>query len=332
VLDVALAIALVVSAFAAIVPTVAYCVAFYWADRYEREPLSLLLVAFVWGAIPAVFVSLIGELVLGSPFVSDVDSLQAALVQGVLVAPIIEETAKAAALVGLFFWKRNEFDGVLDGLVYGALVGFGFAMTENFLYFVGAYAEGGFASLSWVIVLRAIVFGLNHAFYTGMTSIGFGLARNARRPFSATAWIAAGLAAAIAIHALHNFGATIAGITPFGFLLSLFVAAGGLSLIAAAVLIAWRHERSVIRLELAEELGGILSSQELLHLTGRWHQPLRRRPHDDADRMALFVELAIRKRRLRILGADRSAGLISDIEDIRRRLREMSADHDSISS
>ena len=36
----------------------------------------------------------------------------------------------------LFLLVRNEFDNVLDGVVYGAVIGFGFAMTENTLYFI----------------------------------------------------------------------------------------------------------------------------------------------------------------------------------------------------
>ncbi len=70
---------------------------------------------------------------------------------------------------------RHEFDGVLDGLIYGVLIGFGFAMTENFFYFIGAFDEGGFVNLTAVIILRSVVFGLNHAFYTSLTGIGFGL-------------------------------------------------------------------------------------------------------------------------------------------------------------
>ena len=316
------AIASIVSAFAAVIPTVAYTVAFYWADRYEREPRSLLLTAFLWGAIPAVILSLISEIALGSPFVIDSTSLAAVLVEGVIVAPIVEEIAKAVALLGLFLWKRNEFDGVLDGLIYGALVGFGFAMTENFVYFLGAYNEGGFTSLTFVIVLRAIIFGLNHAFYTSLTGMGFGMARNARKSLVKVLWALLGLSAAITVHALHNLGVLISGVNPLGFVLSLFIAVCGLGLVFVAVILSWNHERSVIRVELSEELGNIISAEDLLTLTGRWRQPLRSKDDEVADRMALYVELAIRKRRLRIFGADDNANSLSEIEGIRNQLRD----------
>jgi len=318
----ALFIALALSTLAAVVPTIVYTLTFYWADRYEREPRSLLLAAFIWGAIPAVIASLIGEVALGAPLVTDPLSLEAALVEGAIIAPIVEEVFKALALWWLFTWMRHEFDGVLDGLVYGALIGFGFAMTENFFYFIGAFDEGGFVNLTAVIILRSVVFGLNHAFYTSLTGIGFGLARGARRPLIRFMWIAAGLSAAILVHSLHNLGSTLASITLAGFVLSLAIAVGGLCLLVITVLLAWSHERAIIRTELSDEVDRTLSAQELALLTGHWRQPLRRRAGKQAGRMALLVELAIRKRALRHAREKRSAELHEEIAQIRSQLAQ----------
>ena len=309
---------------AVLLPTAVYCIAFYWADRYEREPRSLLLIAFFWGALPSVVLSVVSEVVLGAPLVDYVNSEQAAFVVGVIIAPVVEELAKGAALLGLFIWKREEFDGVLDGLIYGALVGFGFAMTENFLYFIGAYESGGFANLTALIFVRAVLFGLNHAMYTSLTGIGFGMARNEPRTAVRVMWIGLGLGCAITVHAAHNFGVLVAGVAPIGFLLSLAIAAGGAALIVLAVVLSWRHEREVMRAELAEELGNLLSTQELLELTGRWRQPMRKRPNDGvAVRMALYVELAMHKRRLRRLGPARSASTRLEIDAIREHLMQL---------
>ena len=41
-------------------------------------------------------------------------------------------------LVIFFFWKKDEFDGVVDGIVYASMAGLGFAMTENILYYGNA--------------------------------------------------------------------------------------------------------------------------------------------------------------------------------------------------
>lgn len=310
-------LAFALSVSAAVLPTVAYVAAFYWADRYEREPVTLLLAAFVWGAIPAVMISLIGEVLLGSPFVSDDLSLEAALIEGAMIAPVVEEVVKALALWGLYRWRRDEFDGPLDGLIYGALIGFGFAMTENFFYFIGAFAEGGFLDLTVVIVLRSVVFGLNHALYTGLTGLGFGLARGRRSRITRALYICAGLGAAIVVHSLHNLGSALSSITFAGFGLSLFIAAGGASLILITVLLSWSHERSIICTELADEVGVIITAQELAQLTGHWRQPLYPREKAQAGRLALSVELALRKSAHRRAVGRRAAEIQEEIARLR---------------
>ena len=200
---------------------------------------------------------------------------------------------KALALWWLFTWMRHEFDGVLDGLIYGALIGFGFAMTENFFYFIGAFDEGGFVNLTAVIILRSVVFGLNHAFYTSLTGIGFGLARSARSRAVRLVWIAAGLSAAILVHSLHNLGATFASISLAGFALSLAIAAGGLP--ARHCRPTLEPQRSVIHAELKTK-----SATPYLRRNCVAHrplcQPLRRRRADRPT--AWLFELAVRKRAL----------------------------------
>ncbi len=310
-------VAIFVSLLAAVIPTLIYAFLFYWADRYEREPRSLLMAAFFWGALPAIVVSLIAETVLGMPFSHGPSKLAQTLVEGVVIAPVIEETTKALVLLWIFYRKRQEFDDVLDGLIYGALVGFGFAMTENFFYFIGAFNEGGFAQLTLIIFLRAILFGLNHAFYTGLTGIGLGFARDGRaRRF----WMVMGLFAAIVAHSLHNLGAALVSVNVLSFALSFMVAGTGFGLVLLVVLLAWQNERARIQTELADEVGTLLTPEEFDLLVGRWRQPIRKRDKSKAERMQLYVELAERKHRLRLLGASREPELPQEIERIRTQL------------
>ena len=311
------------SLFFAVIPTAAYSLMFYWADRYEREPRTLVAISFVWGAIPAVLVSILGEMAIGTPFVNAPDSLAEAVVAGVVVAPVVEELAKALAILWLFTLRRHEFDGILDGVMYGALVGFGFAMTENFFYFVGAYDEGGFGQMTVLILLRSVIFGLNHAFYTGLTGLGFGLTRNVRSRLGRLALILAGLTAAILAHSIHNLGAALSVINLAGFGLSLFVAAGGIVFVIIVIVLAWQQERECIQVELRDEVNTLLSVHEYRLLTGRWRQPILNRGSANPNRTQLYVELALRKRRLRLLGADREPGLTDEIAQIRTQIAEM---------
>ena len=313
-------IGLLISLAAAVIPTFFYALAFYLADRYEREPVWMGIVAFLWGAIPAVVTSLFGELVIGIPFVGDPGSLTAAIVESALVAPFVEEIAKGLALFAIYKFMRNEFDGVLDGLTYGALIGFGFAMTENFFYFIGAFSEGGFVDLTVLIFLRGVIFGLNHALYTGLFGIGLGLARHASSPGAARRWIVAGFAAAVGAHALHNLGASIASVNGLGIVLSLGLAVGGIALVGIVVLLTWRQEHGWLRDELKDEVGLLLSQTEYNALVNGWRRsPLldARRNKAQARRLQQAVEIAFRKHRLRRLGAEREPKLVGQIDALR---------------
>lgn len=316
-------IGFVISLAAAVVPTFFYALAFYLADRHEREPVWMGIVAFLWGAIPAVVASLFGELVIGVPFVGDPGSLTEAIVESAMVAPIVEEIAKGAALYAIYKFMRHEFDGVLDGLTYGAIIGFGFAMTENFLYFIGAFSEGGFVDLTVLIFLRAVLFGLNHALYTGLFGIGLGLARHASSPGKARFWIVSGFLAAVGAHALHNLGASISSVNGLGILLSLGLAAGGAGLVGVVVLLTWRQERRWLRDELQNEVGVLLSQEEYNSLIRGWRRsPLLdpRKNKARADRLHQTVEIAFRKHRLRRLGAEREPKLAGQISEMRGKI------------
>ncbi len=319
-------LALWISLAAAVIPTMIYVLVFYWADRYEREPIWLVTVAFIWGAVPAVIVSLIGELFLGWSWRNAAVTMSGVFMEGTIIAPVVEELAKGIALLLIFLLMRHEFDGVLDGVVYGALVGFGFAMTENFLYFTSAYDEGGYGQLTMVILLRAVLFGLNHAFYTGLTGIGLGLARNALTTSGKIGWLLLGLAAAIIVHGLHNLGAGLAAYHIAGLGFSFLVALAGIGMVLVAVLLAWRFERNTIRLELAEEVGVLISPADYAALTGRWRNPLGRRGRNAqarAHRMHLYVELALKKYRLRYNPGSESHALVDEITQIRSQLIEL---------
>jgi len=316
-------IGFILSLAAAVIPTFFYALAFYLADRYEREPVWMGIVAFLWGAIPAVVTSLFGEIIIGIPFVGDPGSLTAAIVESVLVAPFVEEIAKGIALFAIYKFMRNEFDGVLDGLTYGALIGFGFAMTENFLYFIGAFNEGGFVDLTVLIFLRAVIFGLNHALYTGLFGIGLGLARHAKTEKAARFWMIAGFVAAIGSHALHNLGATISSVNGLGIVLSIGLAIGGAALVGVVVLLTWRQERLWLRDELQNEVGVLLSQAEYSSLVDGWRRsPLldARKNRSQAERLHKAVEIAFRKHRLRRLGPEREPKLAGQIDDLRGQI------------
>ncbi len=248
--------AFLIAVAAGILPMLVYPVALYFLDRYEKEPLLLLVTVFLWGFIPAAVLSLISQLIIGLPLLMlDETGLLADQVMAVVVAPVSEECFKAIAVLAVYLIWRREFDGILDGVVYGGLVGFGFAAIENVLYFLEVDVA--------VIVLRTVVFGLNHAFYTSLTGIGFGIARHSKKGFVRFFAPVAGLILAIAAHVVHNTTVTFAETAPALCCLGLLADYGGIAFVLAVIVLTIRQERQWIVEQLQGEIEtGTLTQQQ----------------------------------------------------------------------
>lgn len=323
-------IAILASLLAAFIPTVLYTGLVWWADRHEREPLPLLLAAFFWGAVPAVLAALAIEIALdpGTQHMLD-RSLLGGPSPTALVAPVMEEIAKGVALLIVAVLIAREFDGILDGIVYGAVIGFGFAMTENTLYFIGAYSEQGWGWWGVIVMLRAVVFGFNHAFFTACTGIGFGLAVLTRRRAARWLFPLLGLAAAIFFHALHNLGAELADRSILPFIIGTLADWGGFWLLILIVILTWESERRWLADGLADEVGALLQPQEyqaMLSFSGRAVRRLAALPlwqggagRQTAQFQRRLVDLAFLKARLRrVEQAD-----ARQADDLRRRAAQL---------
>jgi RsiW-degrading membrane proteinase PrsW (M82 family) len=188
----------------AALPVPIYAALVLWLDRYEPEPLWMLATAFFWGASVAVFFAIVINSV-GFQVVQTAFNKDAAEFYGLVIsAPVVEESAKALALFVLFFWKRDEFDGVLDGIIYAAMVGLGFAMTENIKYYGAAIAEGEAVG---TFVVRGLFSPYAHPLFTSMTGIGLGLARQSNRSVIKLSMPLAGFALAVVLHSGWNTAA-----------------------------------------------------------------------------------------------------------------------------
>ncbi|MCX6031693.1 MAG: PrsW family intramembrane metalloprotease [Chloroflexi bacterium] len=309
-----LLLGLLFSFFATAIPTALWTRLVWWCDRYEREPLPLLTAAFLWGAIPAVILAVVAEGIFGVPFGGLGNELVSDVISSGGIAPVVEELAKGAALLLILLLWPGEFDDVLDGILYGALIGFGFGMTENVFYFLGALDQGGWGNWGIVVLMRSVLFGLNHAFFTAFTGAGLGYARMATGRFGRRTVPLIGLAAAIVAHAIHNLGASLTSAAPAAFLVSLFSDGSGVLLVAVMIGLALRQERGWIRAELQAAVGRLLTVQEydrLLSTGGRARQlaEARRGGGWPAVRAAsrwqnTMTELAFTLHRVRVQGQD----------------------------
>ena len=325
---------LVVAILGALIPTAGYVALLWWIDRYEKEPVGLLAVAFLWGAGPAAALSIVLEIAFALPMSSlGPGSLVGRLLSASVSAPIIEESAKGIALIFLLLIVPKAFDGILDGIVFGAMIGFGFAMSEDIVaYFIPILSQHGFGVGLINIFLRTVVFGFNHAFWTGLIGAGVGyarLTRNRNRRFWA---LTIGGVLAVVMHSLHNVGATLVEQTVFLSLgLSALLDWSGVLALGILIALALRTERRWIERGLDEEVQrGALSPQELdlLHSAGRRWQVqwrARRRGGRTGGRAVgryfqTATRLAFNKQHLQTLGDEGSS--LAEIERLRLDLAQ----------
>ena len=150
----------------------------YRLDLFEREPVTMVAAALSWGGLVATSLALSGNQALFG-LASKLGSPTFAGRWGpALAAPPTEETLKILGVIVLVLIARDQFDSPLDGMVYGALVGLGFQVVENFIYCINAIDLAGgnrqIGPVLGVFVVRALVGLWSHATYTAIAGYGIG--------------------------------------------------------------------------------------------------------------------------------------------------------------
>lgn len=192
----------VVSAFTvlSLVPAVAL-VAYVWStDSTTAEPLSLLAVTFALGVLFASFAAIVngvGSVLQFVPIVGPVWFFY-------LVVGPIEETMKWLA-VRIYAYRSPRFDAVIDGAVYGAVAGLGFATIENAIYITDAVSNpviGNVLGAGGGITPARAIAGPGHVIYSAFAGYYLGLAKFNRD--RAGPIVVKGLLIAVLIHATYN--------------------------------------------------------------------------------------------------------------------------------
>jgi RsiW-degrading membrane proteinase PrsW (M82 family) len=246
----------------ATLPVPIYVALALWLDRFEAEPRGLLVRAFVWGAAGAVFFSMLVNSIFELSLAGTLGEEAASLAGSVVSAPLIEEATKGLVLFVFFFRYKDEFDNVTDGIVYAAMVGLGFAMTENVLYYGNSLAEGIDSSVG-TFVVRGMLSPFAHPFFTAMTGIGLGIARE--RNSGAVRFLAPlfGFCLAMLLHATWNLAASTDVFFAVYFLVMVPIFWGVVGLVVWSL----RREGRVIHANLAPYVEtGVIAAAELDHM------------------------------------------------------------------
>ncbi|MFF4169700.1 PrsW family intramembrane metalloprotease [Streptomyces sp. NPDC001744] len=210
----------------AVLPVPLLAAAFRWLDRVEPLPWKNLLFAFAWGAFAAALAAILANSFAVrwiAATTADPDSAHS--LGATVVAPVVEESAKAAAVLLLFLFRRRNFHGLVDGVVIAGFTATGFAFTENILYLGNAFGEdqefgtpGIGAMTVGTFFARAVMSPFAHPLFTVFTGLGFGFAALAPRGRRLRRVLLplAGLLLAMGMHAAWNGSVTFGG--PLAFL------------------------------------------------------------------------------------------------------------------
>ncbi len=187
--------------FFSIVPALLLAVYIWRADPTEREPIPTLVATFLLGVVFAAFAAIINTVGMGVLSGVGVETLAIVPFFFLVVGPV-EETVKWLA-VRFHAYRTPHFQTAVDGAVYGAMAGLGFATIENLTYVVGSVGiHGGTAvTVSGVAVTRAIV-GPNHVLWAAISGYYLGLAKIA--PTNRGPIIVKGIALPAFLHGFYN--------------------------------------------------------------------------------------------------------------------------------
>ncbi len=164
----------------AFIPPILYLRWIRNAERYGRDPWWVLASIFLWGAVTAIAISFILEMLFmwayGEYFKRTYEILQRhenldTLILACVIAPFVEEGAKALGV----FSARHHIIEIEDGLIFGAAAGLGFAATENLLYEYAALSTYGIVAYIMLAIIRSVSSALLHGSATAVS--GYGIAR-----------------------------------------------------------------------------------------------------------------------------------------------------------
>ena len=295
-------------------PALLFAWIIYWTDRYEPEPISLIWSVFTWGSIVAAGAAFLLN-TLSQPILAHYFEVPAKAIfaQRTLVAPIVEEFLKAFAVLAIFIVRTDEFDSIIDGIVYAGITAIGFAATENLFYlYQGGYQANGWDGLFAQFFFRVILGAWNHLLYTSLFGIGLAIARLSYQRIKRIFAPILGLFAAITAHAIHN---------------ALHVQAESLDVLILVILVDWaawfvlaliimwalRQERIWVFNEMLSEVArGTLTNRQYIEIISprisflAYFQSLLNGNFKEKDYLLkISTELAYKKHQLKTVGLNK---------------------------
>lgn len=178
----------------ALAPVFIILIYIYIRDKYEKEPLSLLVKALLLGVLIVVPVFFVEKFLQAAG--ANLSGYSKIAYVAFIVAAFTEEIFKFAALYYLI-WKNKAFNEKIDGIVYAVFISLGFAAVENVVY---VYKYGQSAA-----VLRALTAVPGHALFGVAMGYYLGLAKMSRIKKKKTKNLLLAILVPIGLHGMYDF-------------------------------------------------------------------------------------------------------------------------------
>ena len=178
---------------ASLLPVVLLMAYFYYRDKFEKEPVKVLMKAFGAGIL-SVFPAILLATLMSLPDIETYSPATRSFIRAFCEAAVPEEICKFALLY-FFIWRDRNFNEYYDGIIYAVFVSLGFAGVENIMYVVGEGID--------VALTRGLLSVPLHALCGVIMGYYFSLARfNTARQ---KGYLLKAVAGAILAHGLYDF-------------------------------------------------------------------------------------------------------------------------------
>ena len=148
----------------ALAPGIAIGIYVYLKDKHEREPIGLLLMSFLYGALSTIVTLLVSWPLTANVMINE-NSLSDQFLNAFFLVALVEESSKFL-FVRFVLYPNKNFNEPFDGIVYALMVSMGFATLENVLYTFQYGATTGILRMFTAVPAHA-TFGVLMGYFLG---------------------------------------------------------------------------------------------------------------------------------------------------------------------
>lgn len=148
----------------ALAPGIAIGIYVYLKDKHEREPIGLLLMSFLYGALSTIVTLLVSWPLTANVMIDEI-SLSDQFLNAFFLVALVEESSKFL-FVRFVLYPNKNFNEPFDGIVYALMVSMGFATLENVLYTFQYGATTGILRMFTAVPAHA-TFGILMGYFLG---------------------------------------------------------------------------------------------------------------------------------------------------------------------